>query len=824
MSNAIQNEAGKTTVYGKTVHSGVRLEERHFLCISGVLLLALAYVSVSGCMTAPLMEYGDSAAVRVAGNPMLAPDASVFEAFSTSTFPNQRYAPLTTISYRLNYAIFGREAVWSFRFVNGVLHALGGLALLYMLMQLGLRRIEALVIALAWTGHPLACESVAWVAARDHVLAFAFGMAGLAAYIKWQCEWPGFLAGMGGLLLALLSGPVGLGFIPIFVAFEVLGGTDRLCGTTHRSDVTNTAGMGFRLLPLPFFMLLFMLLSIKAERLVRVPPPADSWLGSVVTDVEVFARYLAKIVLPLNLSAFYHVEDGTSFGTMSFCMYLAALVLAVAISVFLGRSRLRVIFGWIWFCGGLLGHYNFMPIAPLMRDGFVYVAMGGVLLVLVELIMGLGGRLSGAKASNDRGGLGPAPGLLTPLAVLGFLFVGFLATQTLLRSRLWADNGYSLFLNATEREPSSAMGHFWFAQSAKQAAHGLRKEKKVKDALEQERIVVEQLTKSLECPDAYRVYDQLGMCQDLATYAYKMGARSMARTALKDCLPPKPHPEGSETGLTAQEHEAGLRAMQVGAFAQPYYYSTRQLSACYLIMADVELDDFLDPAQPASTTLLIHAEQWATKALEHQPHNEKAHQIRAAVELARTAMTTLPEQALPEERVKAAREFLKRARPKLPLFPSTEQEAAGVERRVPAGRVKAMGLLALADAELDESEALETQKKYVEASQVTQKSLDRATLALEADATCSDAHFVLGHAHQSLQRIADKTDDNALAWRHFEDAKRHYDLIRPTGNRYPQVKIFCERLTPPKKPKPEQTPELMPEPAKLEYLKTEPVQ
>jgi len=831
MSDAVQNEAGKTTVYGKAVHGGVRLEESHFLCISGVLLLALAYLSVSGCLTAPLMEYGDKAAVRLTENPMLGPEASVFDAFSTSQFPHQRYAPLTVISYRLNYAVFGREAVWSFRLVNCVLHALGGLALLYMLMQLGIRRLEALVIALAWTGHPLACESVAWVAARDNVLAFVFGMAGLAAYIKWQCEWPGFLAGMGGLLLALLSGPAGLGFIPIFVAFDVLGGTDRLCGTTHRSDVTNTAGMGFRLLPIPIFLLVFVPLTIKAERLMRVPAPGDSWLGAALTDVEVFARYLAKIVLPLNLSACYHVADIDSFGDTRLYLSLAILVAAVALSVFLGRSRLRVIFGWIWFFGGLLGHYNFMPLAPLMRDGFVYVAIGGVLLVLVELVMGLGGRLSGANASNDRGGLGPAPGLLTPLAVIGFLFVGFLAVQTMLRSRLWADNGYSLFYDAAEHEPSSALAHFWFAQAATQAAHELRKKKKEKDALEQERIVVEQLTKGLECPDAYRVYDQLGLRQTLANHALKIGDRSKARATLKDFLPPKPYSdkpysEGADAGLTDEEQKVGMRAMQMDGYSRPYYYWTHQLSACYLIMAEVELDDFLDPARPASSTLLTHAEQWAAKALEIHPNNVKAYQMRAAVEVARAAMSALPEQALPEERVNAARELLKRALPKLPLFLPTEQEAEGVERSVPAGRVKAMGLLALADADLDEAEALENQKKYVEAGQAAQKSFDGATKALEVDETCSDAHFVLGHVHQILQRIADKTGDNTLAWQHFRAAKKHYDLIRPTGNRYARVKSFIERLTTPKKPEPEKSkegpkPETKTEPEQPQEVKTE---
>lgn len=104
------------------------------------------------------------------------------------------WLPLLWLSYGLDRALWG-EAAWGFHLGNILLHALDvfwvgllGAALAGHLRPEASARHRALVgmlTALLWGLHPLRVESVAWISERKDVLAAAFGLPALLAWLRF---------------------------------------------------------------------------------------------------------------------------------------------------------------------------------------------------------------------------------------------------------------------------------------------------------------------------------------------------------------------------------------------------------------------------------------------------------------------------------------------------------------------------------------------------------------------------------------------------------------------------------------------------------------
>jgi protein O-mannosyl-transferase len=93
------------------------------------------------------------------------------------------YRPLLNLSYVMDYKIWGNNGP-GFRITNLILHCIVCL-LLYSLYKLILNKKDiALWLAIIFALHPLATESVSWVASRNNILATLFGILSLLFYIK----------------------------------------------------------------------------------------------------------------------------------------------------------------------------------------------------------------------------------------------------------------------------------------------------------------------------------------------------------------------------------------------------------------------------------------------------------------------------------------------------------------------------------------------------------------------------------------------------------------------------------------------------------------
>src|SRR3954453_2077306 len=107
-------------------------------------------------------------------------------AFTTDAFLGTNgsfYRPLQTVSFMLD-ALIGGPKPFIYHFTNLVLYIVGSLCVFWLLLTLGYQRLLSLLLALAFSLHPLFVPMVAWLPTRGDLLLTIFVIVSLVLFIK----------------------------------------------------------------------------------------------------------------------------------------------------------------------------------------------------------------------------------------------------------------------------------------------------------------------------------------------------------------------------------------------------------------------------------------------------------------------------------------------------------------------------------------------------------------------------------------------------------------------------------------------------------------
>lgn len=369
------------------------------------------------------------------------------------------YGPVTFLSLRLDRNLFGPSVedvlksnemnakkternpkpswAWGPRLMNGVYHGLAGLMLWYFFSRLGVGKNTALFIAFVWTSHPIALESVAWVCERKNVLCALFGFSTLAAWTtdrEWRMRWPLITVLYA---LALLSKLSALSFLPVLVALEIFD--------PQRTDALTSIRFWLRSALRFSVILILSLVLIKVsmglfENDIAAPPGGSAWTG-LLTDADIFGRYMLNILVPVFSSFFYAVEPIVTLADARFWMYV------LAIAAFWGgmfklakvEDQRWIAVGFLWFFGALGPNANIIATAFPMQDRYSYLPMPGLLLAFAIGMRGLFARFP----NSDRS-----------LQVAGAVYAAVVLVLCGMRSPLFR-NSDLLAYDAIQRQPMS---------------------------------------------------------------------------------------------------------------------------------------------------------------------------------------------------------------------------------------------------------------------------------------------------------------------------------------------------------------------------------
>ncbi|MBI4454421.1 MAG: tetratricopeptide repeat protein [Acidobacteria bacterium] len=364
-------------------------------------------------------------------------------------FGGQGYRPVRTLTYALNYWIFGLQPFY-FHLTNVLLHAANAVLVFLFLRRLFQDTWCAFAGALLFVCHPAQTAAVAYISGRKDLLACGFIMAGMMCFANFRerGKRSSFFASLGMFTLALFSKEVAVVFPALLFAWDFF--ERRLqpeafarTGLWSRTQEVLTKYRWFyaSLLIAAAVFLYYAQFIMYASR--RSSYWGGSALNNYLTSFKLFTHYLQKALLPYPLIADYDGVFPLATGLGDFAAW-AGIFVALAYCLLLYQSlrrRPRMALGLFWFLVSLLPVIQLLPFHEIAADHYLYLPLVGFIIALVELV--------NWKFSRLRG-----PALR--LATSGVIVV--CCVMTIARNRDWRDTR-SLWEATVRQAPGSGRVH-----------------------------------------------------------------------------------------------------------------------------------------------------------------------------------------------------------------------------------------------------------------------------------------------------------------------------------------------------------------------------
>lgn len=304
-----------------------------------------------------------------------------------STQMNSNWHPLTTLSWALDYFIWGLDP-WGFHLSSVIIHSLNtvmasALTTLVLARYAGTGYAEkenlfaGAVAALLFGLHPYHVESVAWVSERKDLLCQFFYFLSVISYLKYVGQTSSsrfyYAASLVFCLLALMSKPMAVS-LPIVLL---------LLDFTLRS---NRALKKIILEKIPFAVLgvvsaVITLLAQKAGDTV-VTLEEVSFLERIAVVVRACAFYLYKTVLPVGLSPYYPFTPKAQLFDIVFFLSLLLFAGICAYCCMVFKKRRYVLSAWLFFLISLGPVIGIVQVGgQAAADRYTYLPSMGIFIV-----------------------------------------------------------------------------------------------------------------------------------------------------------------------------------------------------------------------------------------------------------------------------------------------------------------------------------------------------------------------------------------------------------------------------------------------------------
>jgi len=344
------------------------------------------------------------------------------------------YLPLTILSYALEYHFFSLDP-FAYHAFSLILHLGNCLLVFWFIFMLRANVTAAFITALLFGIHPLHVESVAWVSERKDVLCTLFFLAALISYQYYhrKAKSPALYSlALALFMCALLSKAMAITLPCVLL----------LC------DYFNQRAWNRKLLweKVPFFLLaaIFAAVALYAQHSLGGVrnQPSVSLLETMAIAGYGLVFYLAKILVPLNLSCLYpypNMAQGLPVSFYAAAMLALVLLAAVAYAVRYART---ISFGALFFLITIAPVLQLVPIGQAMAaDRYTYIPAIGLLYLAAEGFARLWG--SGGEAAQKRNRL------LLPAAIFTCAMLCVLTWQ---RCLVWKD-GVTLWNDVIRNYP-----------------------------------------------------------------------------------------------------------------------------------------------------------------------------------------------------------------------------------------------------------------------------------------------------------------------------------------------------------------------------------
>lgn len=409
---------------------------------------------------------------QVLRNPWIKNLSRIPEIFATDVWhfagwASNYYRPLMHVSYMVSYYIFGLKA-WGFHLVNLLYHC-GVTVLVFLVASHLVRRFRdspstshlspPLIAALLFATHPIHTEVVTPIMGIPDLSFTFFYLLSFYVYIRGGEGFErGHILSVGSFFIATLCKEPALTLPLILLAYDYAFGrlSDSVFGCTKRyAPYLGVVGV--------YFVLRHFALG------GFVPSKQEIGLSVyqyIINMFYLFALYLKKLIIPMNLNFLYTFQPVRSIFQMETALSLIVGIAFVFLMCVTAKKSKVIFFALLLIALPLLPALYLPALAQNLDNAFaeryLYLPSFGFVLLLAFL-------LARTKALKS-----PRPQIIMSIILL--ILTAFYSVGTACRNSIWKDN-FSLWEDTAKKSPESGMARQYLA-------YALQERGKVDEAIE----------------------------------------------------------------------------------------------------------------------------------------------------------------------------------------------------------------------------------------------------------------------------------------------------------------------------------------------------
>ncbi len=364
---------------------------------------------------------------------------TISELFKTETYYMGNYHPLSMISLSIDYALGGEDDTgnikpFMFHFTNVILHIFVSIFVFLMVLSLFKNFNIAFVVGILFGVHTIHVESVAWISERKDVLYAFFFILSLIAYLKYtdfkKLRW--YFISLLLFLFSLLSKGQAVSLAVTLIFIDYLRNRKLL----DKKVIIEK---------LPFFILslIFGYLAIQAQKQSEALVEEQAYTIIQRTGIAAFAfvQYLAKLLLPVNLSAIYPYTDiiGHTIPAYYYLMIIPVMFIVFFFFYFIKKSKKEIVFAIAFFIVNILLLLQFIPVgSAVFADRYAYIPSVGFFIIIALILNHL------YQYKTFR----------LPIFLIAGFYVGFILFLTVQRIEVW-QNSETLWTDTVKKSPGA---------------------------------------------------------------------------------------------------------------------------------------------------------------------------------------------------------------------------------------------------------------------------------------------------------------------------------------------------------------------------------
>ncbi|MEE8575355.1 MAG: tetratricopeptide repeat protein [Thermodesulfobacteriota bacterium] len=367
--------------------------------------------------------------------------------------------PLTTISFALDYKIWGGFSSFGFHLTNNILHSVNALLVFVLSVLLighvsgigqkegrtaSMRKvlIASFAAALLFSLHPLRVESVVWITERKDILFLFFYLLGLIYYYKYAAAGAKsaklYILTLLFAAASMMSKPMAVTFpmVLILMDFYPLG---RFSGVSPGEGRASLRELKKVILEkVPFILLSFCTTLITISFHVKggsKVPGGEKIAKEAFKILHPYIWYIQKTIAPFNLTPLYYRKNEFINGPTASIIYITLFLVISIFCILTIKRRRYFLTAWCFFILTLLPVIRWFP----GTDRFTYLPS-----IALSLMAGLLVAYPFGDKSKKAGQAISCAVLIVVLALLSY--------ATVKQTRIWK-NSVTLWTHQITLQP-----------------------------------------------------------------------------------------------------------------------------------------------------------------------------------------------------------------------------------------------------------------------------------------------------------------------------------------------------------------------------------